>query len=140
MTQKFNELYNLKCNANDVAKLEQVIYYFAQKLSGGKYSGGFWKSEVIKDQENVYWYFKLNGDKRWDLHADNITSSTEISSNCLSVLSFTFALNYLMCQIHEDENSKELFDEIVRLYYGVIGKIDLILDENEKQIFYRTID
>lgn len=140
MTQKFDELYNLKCNMKDVAKLEQVIYYFAKQLSGGKYSGGFWKSEVIKDEDNVFWYFKLNGDKRWDLQADNITSSTEISTNCLSVLSFTFALNYLMCQIHEDENSKELLDETIRLYYGVIGKIDLILDENEKQIFYRTID
>lgn len=45
-----------------------------------------------------------------------------------------------MSEIVNDEKSEELFNEIVRLYYAIIGAIDLILDENEKLIFYKVID
>ena len=140
MTKDFNELYKLKCDAMEVMKLEKIIYFFAKQLSGGKYNGGLWNSKTIKVEDTVLWYFQLDSNEKWNLSSDNFNSETGISSSCLSVLSFTFALNYLMSEIVNEVQSKELFDEIERLYYGIIDAIDLILDENEKLIFYKVID
>ncbi len=139
-TKDFNDLYKLKCNLNEIMKLENLIYFFAGQLSSLEYNNGIWKSKTIEHEDQVIWYFNLEGDKKWKLNSDNIHSETEISTSCLSVLSFTFALNYLMSEIVNDEKSEELFNEIVRLYYAIIGAIDLILDENEKLIFYKVID
>lgn len=139
-TNKFEDLYELKCSPILLDRLEKMVYFFAQELSEGKYQSGLWKSIKVENEENNFWYFELNSNETWEIVSDNYISDNRISSKCFSLLAFSFALNYLMSEIYEDENSKELLDEIIELYNAIRGNLDVLLDVREKHIFYKVTD
>lgn len=139
-TNKFEDLYELKCSPILLDRLEKMVYFFTQELSEGKYQGGLWKSIKVENEENDFWYFELNSNETWEIVSENYISDNKISTKCFSLLAFSFALNYLMSEIYEDENSKELLDEIIELYYAIRENLDALLDEREKHIFYKVTD
>lgn len=140
MTKEFDDFYKLKCNPRHVIRLENLVYAFANKLSGGKYSGGHWKSVQVKvDEEKTFWYFNLDSDKEWVVNHNHVIDE-KVSSKCFSLLAFTFALNYIASELYEDENSQELLNEVIALYYMLRDSIDLMLNKKETKIFYRIID
>lgn len=139
-TNKFENLYEFKCNPILIDRLEKMVYVFAHQLSEGEYKSGLWKSIKVEKEENIFWYFELNSNETWEIVSDNYISDNKISTKCFSLLAFSFALNYLMSEIYEDENSKELLDEIIELYYAIRDNLDVLLDEREKQIFYKVTD
>lgn len=139
-TQKFDDLYKLKCNHLNVAKLEQYIYAFARKLSGKTYNGGSWDSTLVENEDCSFWFFELNGDKKWEITCENYLSNNIVGTKCFSMLTFMFALNYLMSEIHESENDSELLTEIVDLYYAVRQNSEKLLSREERNIFFEVID
>lgn len=139
-TQKFDDLYSLKCNHLNVAKLEQCIYAFARKLSGKTYSGGSWDSTLVENENGSFWFFELNDEKSWEISCENYLSNNIVGTRCFSMLSFLFALNYLMSEIHENENDSELLAEIIDLYYAVRDNAEKLLNEEERKIFFEVID
>lgn len=141
MTKTFDELYELKCRPQHVIKLEQVVYAFARKLSADSYDGGFWKSTLIeKEGDSPFWFFELNSKKTWEITCDNPIGENKVGTKCFSLLCFTFALNYMIAEVHSDIKSQQLLEELIRLYESVIGSIDTLLDKNERSIFYKVID
>lgn len=139
-TNKFEELYELRCNPILPTRLENLVYVFASRFSDGLYSSGIWKSIKVQNEEKHFWYFELKDDRVWEIVSENHISDNKVSTKCFSLLSFTFALNYLMSEIYEDSNSQELLDEMVELYYAIRDNLDILLDEREKAIFYKVID
>ena len=139
-TQKFDDLYNLKCNHLNVAKLEQYVYAFARKLTRKTYSGGSWDSTLVVNENGSFWFFELNDEKSWEITCENYLSTNVVGTRCFSMLSFLFALNYLMSEVHESENDSELLTEIIELYYAVRDNAENLLSKDESKIFFKVID
>lgn len=140
-TKKFDDLYLLTKRHSAVLQLENMVYFFARKLSNKEYSSGFWESKGIElDDGQSFWYFELQDNESWDLCSENVQDEVKISTKCLSALSFMFAINYVLSITFEDSECENLNDELIELYYKLRDKISSILDENETKIFYRVID
>ena len=141
MTKKFDDLYEITKQHRAVLQLENMVYYFARKLSSGEYNSGMWESKEVKiNDDESFWYFELQDNKSWDLCSENVQDEVKISTKCLSALSFMFAINYVLSVTFEDSECENLNDELIELYYKLRDKIGSILDENETKIFYRAID
>ena len=141
MTKKFDDLYEITKQHRAVLQLENMVYYFARKLSSGEYNSGMWESKEVKiNDDESFWYFELQDNKTWTLCSENIQDDVKISTKCLSALSWMFAVNYILSSIYEDKECEKLTEELTELYYKLRDKIGSILDENETKIFYRAID
>ena len=137
MTKKFDDLYEITKQHRAVLQLENMVYYFARKLSSGEYNSGMWESKEVKiNDDESFWYFELQDNKTWTLCSENIQDDVKISTKCLSALSFMFAINYVLSVTFEDSECENLNDELIELYYKLRDKIGSILDENETKIFY----
>ena len=139
-TKEFDDLYELKCNPMYIVKLENLIYSFASMKSSNHYKGGSWKSVIVENEEISFWYFELNDTSTFSFLNENKQKEETVSSKCFSILSFTFALNYLINLIYEDETAIELINELTKLYYLITSNINLVLDKNEVEIFHSIID
>ena len=139
-TKEFDDLYELKCNPMYIVKLENLIYSFASMKSSNQYKGGSWKSVIVENEEISFWYFELNDTSTFSFLNENKQKEETVSSKCFSILSFTFALNYLINLIYEDETAIELINELTKLYYLITSNINLVLDKNEVEIFHSIID
>jgi hypothetical protein len=139
-TKNFDDLYKLKCNPKYVMMLENIIYTFAANKSSNQYKGGSWKSVNVEKEEISFWYFELKSSSTFPFVNENRQKEEIVSSKCFSILCFTFALNYLISYIYEDETADELINELSNLYYLIISNINLVLDENEVEIFQSIID
>lgn len=138
--KKFDDLYELKCNPKYVMMLENLIYSFAANKSSNQYKSGSWKSVSVEKEEISFWYFELKDTSIFSFVNENKQRDELVSSKCFSILCFTFALNYLISYIYEDETANELITELSNLYYLIISNINLVLDENEVEIFQSIID
>lgn len=139
-TKKFDDLYFTKQHKT-VLQLENMVYFFARKLSSKEYQSGFWESKNIElDDGESFWYFELQDDKTWSLSSQNIQDEVKISTKCLSALSFMFAINYVLSVTYEDSECENLNDELMEIYYKLRDKISYVLDEKEAKLFYRVID
>lgn len=139
-TKEFDDLYELKCNPMYILKLESLIYSFASMKSSNQYKGGSWKSVIVENEEISFWYFELNDTSTFSFVNENKQRDELVSSKCFSILCFTFALNYIIGYIYEDETAIELINELTNLYYSIISNINLVLDKNEVEIFQSIID
>ena len=139
-TKEFDDLYELKCNPMYIVKLENLIYSFASMKSSNQYKGGSWKSVIVENEEISFWYFELNDTSTFSFLNENKQKEETVSSKCFSILSFAFALNYLINLIYEDETAIELINELTKLYYLITSNINLVLDKNEVEIFHSIID
>ncbi len=141
MTKKFDDLYEITKQLYAVLQLENMVYYFARKLSSGEYNSGMWESKEVKiNDDESFWYFELQDNKTWTLCSENIQDDIKISTKCLSALSWMFAVNCTLSYMYEDKECEKLTEELTELYYKLRDKINTILDENETKIFYRAID
>lgn len=141
-TKEFDDLYKLGSNPRRVIELENLIYVFARRLTNKAYDGGLWNSTLLNnDTDKEFWFFELDSKKEWNIVCENpISDDNLVSSKCLSLLAFSFALNYQMSAIYEEVTSSVLLDEIVRLYYTIRDNIDSLLDEHERKIFFQVVD
>ncbi len=139
-TKEFDDLYKLKCNPMYIIKLENLIYSFASMKSSNQYKSGSWKSVNVENEEISFWYFELKDTSTFSFVNENKQRDELVSSKCFSILAFTFALNYLISYIYEDESANDLINELTNLYYLIISNINLVLDENEVEIFQSIID
>lgn len=138
-SKKFDDLYNLG-KPKYITMLEMLIYTFAAKKSENEYSSGMWKSVFVENEDNSFWYFKLDEEKEFSFENENRQKMEKVSSKCFSLLSFTFALNYVINAVYEKESSEELFVELLTLYHLIIENAGLVLDKNELKIFISIID
>lgn len=139
-TKNFDDLYKLKCNPKYVMMLENIICSFAANKSSNQYKSGSWKSVNVENEEISFWYFELKTSSIFPFVNENKQKDELVSSKCFSILCFTFALNYLISYIYEDETADELINELSNLYYLIINNTNLVLDENEVEIFQSIID
>ena len=139
-TKNFDDLYKLKCNPKYVMMLENLIYSFAASKSYNQYKSCSWKSVSVENEEISFWYFELKNTSTFPFVNENKQRDELVSSKCFSILAFTFALNYLISYIYEDESANDLINELTNLYYLIISNINLVLDENEVEIFQSIID
>ena len=139
-TKNFDDLYKLKCNPKYVMMLENLIYSFAASKSYNQYKSCSWKSVSVENEEISFWYFELKTSSTFPFVNENKQKDELVSSKCFSILCLTFALNYLINLIYEDETATELTTELTSLYYLINMNIELILDENEVEIFQSIID
>jgi hypothetical protein len=141
-TNNLNDLYNLTVNFPKVAILERYIYAIARDKTDGKYQGGFWDSELIKDKENgvEFWFLKLNTDNKFLFRNENKMCNEEVSSKLFSLLCFTFGVNTFIAAYYEDTSIANIVEELYNLYHLIIANANLVLDEQELNIFYSIID
>ena len=138
-TKNFDDLYKLKCDPKYIMMLENLIYSFAANKSSNQYKSGSWKSVSVENEEISFWYFELKNTSTFPFVNENKQKDELVSSKCFSILCFTFALNYLINLIYEDETATELTTELTSLYYLINMNIELILDENEVEILQSII-
>ena len=139
-TKKFDDLYELKCNPRYVIMLEKLVYAFANDKSNNQYNGGFWDSVLFSKDDISFWYFLLNTKEEFTFTNEIKNKDELVSAKCFSLLCFTFAINYMISYAYNDRSSKELVSELTYLYRTTTSNVNLILDENEVEIFYSIID
>ncbi|MEV9477882.1 hypothetical protein [Aliarcobacter butzleri] len=140
ITKEFKDLGKIPSNANHNI-LKNFLHNIAFARSYGTYNNEEWIDKKVEDKENIeFWYLGLSSDKKFNFNNENKQKIEVVSSECFSLLCFTFAINHFLFTIYEDEENNELQKELTELYYLVIKNVNLILDEDELEIFNSIID
>lgn len=138
MTKSLSELLNIAHDSQNVIKFENLIYAYARSKSDDTYNGGYWES---KNLNNDSWFFCLNStNDKLHFTDENSNCIQTVSAKCFSVLCFTFALNHIISILYEEKEEDILWKEFNRLYNNCLVNIDLLLNDEERKIFFSIID